>query len=134
MRQAGLRAIQKRHRTCTTDSQHGDPVAANVLPRDFTASAPNRKWLTDITAIWTAEGWLYLAVVLDVYSRLIAGWAMASQRARKPGGRSSLDGPWLAKAVSRGDTSFGSGQSVHQPGLSDGVSSVSYASEYEPER
>jgi transposase InsO family protein len=80
MRQAGLRAIQKRHRTCTTDSQHGDPVAPNVLQRDFTASAPNRKWLTDITAIWTAEGWLYLAVVLDVYSRLIAGWAMASHR------------------------------------------------------
>jgi putative transposase len=81
MRQAGLRAIQKRRRVCTTDSQHSDPVAPNLLQRDFTAPAPNRKWLTDITAVWTAEGWLYLAVVLDVYSRLVVGWAMASHRA-----------------------------------------------------
>jgi putative transposase len=80
MRQAGLRAIQKRHRTCTTDSRHSDPIAPNLLRRDFTAPAPNRKWLTDITAVWTAEGWLYLAVVLDVYSRLVVGWAMASHR------------------------------------------------------
>lgn len=80
MRQAGLRAIQKRRRVCTTDSQHSDPVAPNLLQRDFTAPAPNRKWLTDITAIWTAEGWLYLAVVLDVYSRPIVGWAMAAHR------------------------------------------------------
>jgi putative transposase len=58
MRHAAVRASQKRHRSCTTDSQHGDPVAPNLLPRDFTAPAPNRKWLTDITAIWPAEGWL----------------------------------------------------------------------------
>jgi len=80
MRQAGLRAVQKQRRVHTTDSQHSDPVAPNLLQRDFTAPAPNRKWLTDITAIWTAEGWLYLAVVLDVYSRLIVGWAMAEHR------------------------------------------------------
>jgi putative transposase len=80
MQQAGLRAVQKRRRVCTTDSQHSDPVAPNLLQRDFTAPAPNRKWLTDITAVWTAEGWLYLAVVLDVYSRLVVGWAMASHR------------------------------------------------------
>jgi putative transposase len=80
MRQAGLRAVHKRRRCCTTDSQHSDPVAPNLLARDFTAPAPNRKWLTDITAIATAEGWLYLAVVLDVYARLMVGWAMASHR------------------------------------------------------
>jgi putative transposase len=80
MRQANLCAIQKRRRICTTDSHHSDPVAPNLLQRDFTAPAPNRKWLTDITAVWTAEGWLYLAVVLDVYSRLVVGWAMASHR------------------------------------------------------
>jgi putative transposase len=80
MQQADLRAVQKRRRVCTTDSQHSDPVAPNLLQRDFTAPAPNRKWLTDITAVWTAEGWLYLAVVLDVYSRLVVGWAMASHR------------------------------------------------------
>lgn len=80
MRQAGLRAVQKQRRVCTTDSHHTDPVAPNLLQRDFTAPAPNRKWLTDITAVWTTEGWLYLAVVLDVYSRLVVGWAMASHR------------------------------------------------------
>jgi len=69
MRQAGLQAVQKRRRLCTTDSRHGDPVAPNLLQRDFTDPAPNRKWLTDITAVGTAEGWLYLAVVLDVSSR-----------------------------------------------------------------
>jgi putative transposase len=80
MRQAGLRAVQKQRRICTTDSRHGDPIAPNLLQRDFTARAPNRKWLTDLTAVWTAEGWLYLAVILDVYSRLVVGWAMASHR------------------------------------------------------
>ncbi|GHP00851.1 transposase [Reticulibacter mediterranei] len=80
MRQAGLRAVHKQRRVCTTDSHHNDPVAPNLLQRDFTAPAPNRKWLTDITAIWTAEGWLYLAVVLNVYSRFVVGWAMASHR------------------------------------------------------
>ncbi len=80
MRQAGLQAVQKRRRVRTTDSQHSDPVAPNLLQRDFTAPAPNRKWLTDLTAIWTSQGWLYLAVVLDVYSRLIVGWAMAPHR------------------------------------------------------
>ncbi len=81
MRAAGLQAVHKRRRRMkTTDSKHSDPVAPNLLARDFTAPAPNRKWLTDLTAIWTAQGWLYLAVVLDVYSRLIVGWAMASHR------------------------------------------------------
>jgi len=80
MRQAGLRAVQKRRRVCRTDSRHSDPVAPNLLQRDFTASAANRKWLTAITAVWTAQGWLYLAVVLDVYSRLVIGWAMAWHR------------------------------------------------------
>ncbi len=70
MRQAGLQSISKRRRRMvTTDSRHNNPVAPNLLARDFTAPAPNRKWLTDLTAIRTAQGWLYLAVVLDVYSR-----------------------------------------------------------------
>jgi transposase InsO family protein len=81
MRQAGLQAIHKRRRRVqTTDSKHSDPVAPNLLARDFSAPAPNRKWLTDLTAIWTAQGWLYLAVVLDVYSRAVVGWAMAPHR------------------------------------------------------
>ena len=55
MRQAGLRAVQKQRRVHTMDSRHSDPVAPNLLQRDFTAPAPNRKWLTDITAVWTAR-------------------------------------------------------------------------------
>lgn len=80
MRNRGLSAKLHRHRTRTTDSQHGDPVAENVLARDFTATAPNTKWVADITAIWTMQGWLYLAVVLDIYSRMVVGWAMDAHR------------------------------------------------------
>ncbi len=60
----------------TTDSKHDLPVAENKLNQDFTASKPNQKWVTDITYIPTKEGWLYLAVVLDLYSRKVVGWAM----------------------------------------------------------
>jgi transposase InsO family protein len=60
----------------TTNSQHALPVAPNRLNRDFTACRPNEKWLTDMTYIATAEGWLYLAVVMDLFSRKIVGWAM----------------------------------------------------------
>ena len=80
MRQQGLKARRRRHRTVTTDSQHSDPVAPNLLDREFSAPAPNAKWVTDITGVWTAEGWLYVAVVLDLFSRLVVGWAMAAHR------------------------------------------------------
>ncbi len=80
MRQAGWNAKARHHRTNTTDSRHGSPVANNVLGRDFTADAPNTKWVADITGVWTAEGWLYLAAILDVYSRFIVGWAMSASR------------------------------------------------------
>lgn len=76
MRQAGLRAAQPRRFVTTTDSDHRFAVAENVLERDFTATAPNQKWATDITYIWTDEGWLYLAVVLDLFSRRVVGQAM----------------------------------------------------------
>jgi transposase InsO family protein len=62
---------------CTTDSDHHAPVAPNTLGRDFDASLPNHKWVADITYIPTAEGWLYLSVVLDLCSRRVVGWAMA---------------------------------------------------------
>ena len=61
----------------TTDSNHSKSISPNVLDRDFTATSPNEKWVTDITYIWTAEGWLYLAAVMDLYSRRIVGWSMA---------------------------------------------------------
>ena len=63
---------------CTTDSDHGQPVAPNRLDRQFTAAQPNQKWVVDITYIPTGEGWLYLAGVLDLYSRRLVGWSMAA--------------------------------------------------------
>jgi len=79
-RQRGVSAQRKRHRTCTTDSQHASPVAPNRLNRGFTAQRPNEKWVADITGVWTSQGWLYLAVVLDLFSRKVIGWAMAARR------------------------------------------------------
>jgi putative transposase len=78
MREQGLSASRRRHRTITTHSEPGARVAPNLLNQEFTASLPNEKWTGDITAIWTYEGWLYLAVVLDLYSRRVIGWAMAA--------------------------------------------------------
>ena len=78
MRQAGLVGRTPRRRRSTTNSAHGLPVAPNLLNREFSATAPNQKWVGDITYIPTAEGWLYLAVVLDLYSRKVVGWAMST--------------------------------------------------------
>jgi len=79
MRQAGLRAKTVKKWRATTQSQHRFPVAANTLDRAFTVAAPNRVWAGDITYVWTAEGWLYLAVILDLYSRRVIGWAMGQR-------------------------------------------------------
>lgn len=80
MRQNGL-AARKRRRFLpkTTDSNHPHPIADNVLARDFTRSAPNQAWVGDITYVATGEGWLYLAVLLDLYSRRVVGWAMSDR-------------------------------------------------------
>lgn len=77
MRQKRLRARPRRRFVKTTDSAHPHPIAPNVLARDFFADKPNSKWVGDITYVWTAEGWLYLAVVLDLFSRKVVGWAMS---------------------------------------------------------
>jgi len=76
MRQAGIRAKTARKFRHTTDSNHSRPVAENVLGRRFDPSSPNESWVADITYIPTREGWLYLAVVEDLYSRMVAGWSM----------------------------------------------------------
>jgi putative transposase len=77
MRRHGIRAIMTPpRRVRTTDSRHNLPIAPNLIERDFTAAAPNRVWLADITYIPTAEGWLYLAAIMDLFSRKIVGWAM----------------------------------------------------------
>ena len=75
MRENGLRARQKRRFKRTTDSHHAWPVAPNLLDQDFTATGPDEKWGADISYVWTREGWLYLAVVIDLFARRVVGWA-----------------------------------------------------------
>lgn len=76
MRENDIRARHKRRYKVTTDSKHELPVAANVLNRDFTPTAPNQVWTADITYLWTDEGWLYLAIVLDLFNREVIGWSL----------------------------------------------------------
>ncbi len=76
LRDMGLIGLPVKRFRRTTDSAHHHPVAANVLARDFDAAQPNERWSTDITYLWTWEGWLYLAVVLDLFSRRVVGWAI----------------------------------------------------------
>jgi len=78
-----LRAKAARKYKATTNSNHNLPVAPNLLEQDFTAARPNCKWVSDITYVATDEGWLYVAVVLDLYSRLVVGWAMSERMTAK---------------------------------------------------
>ena len=82
MRQSGLRAVVAPRFRTTTDSKHALPVAENRLARDFGAPAANRKWASDITYVATGEGWLYLAIVLDLFSRRVVGWSMRATLGR----------------------------------------------------
>lgn len=84
MRLHRIRAKQPRRFKVTTDARHAFPVAPNVLNRQFAVDVPDRVWMTDLTYIWTGQGWLYLAVVMDLFSRRIVGWAMR---------------PWLTTAI-----------------------------------
>ena len=79
MKERGLSARIKQRFVKTTDSKHDFPVAPNLLERDFTADAPNEVWVGDITYLDTREGWLYLAVLIDLYSRRVVGWAMSER-------------------------------------------------------
>ena len=105
MRELGLKSrVSKAFRPTTTQSDPTKQPAPNQLAQDFTATAPNRKWVTDITYLATAEGWIYLAVVLDLFSRKVVGWALSPSlatelvsqalrqavEARQPGGRDFL--------------------------------------------
>jgi putative transposase len=76
MREMGLRGLPRKRFRRTTDSNHARPVAPNLLDRKFNAERPNQVWVTDITFIWTWEGWLYLAAILELFSRRVVGWAM----------------------------------------------------------
>lgn len=79
MAKLGLKAIAARKFKVTTDGNHTRPVADNLLNQDFSADRPNQKWVSDITHIHTSEGWLYLATVMDLYSRAVIGWSMGKR-------------------------------------------------------
>jgi putative transposase len=83
MQENGLRGRRRRRFRHTTDSNHALPVAPNTLAQDFLVDAPNRVWVTDITYIPTREGWLYLAAILDLYSRRVVGWSMSERITRQ---------------------------------------------------
>lgn len=83
MRQNGIKAKGKRKYKVTTDSEHSKQVAPNLLNQKFTATAMNQIWVTDITYIWTREGWLYLAAILDLHTRGVIGWALESRMTKE---------------------------------------------------
>ena len=104
MREAGIHSQRRvRRRIRTTDSDHQRPVAPNLLDRDFAADAPNQKWVGDILGIWTDEGWLYVATLLDTFARRVVGLAMSEFRdealvettLRMALGQRILDGPLI---------------------------------------
>lgn len=82
MRENGIAVKRNRKFKATTDSNHSFNIAPNLLERDFTADRPNRKWAGDISYVWTREGWLYLAVILDLHSRRVIGWAVSNRLKR----------------------------------------------------
>src|SRR5947209_14042400 len=77
MKEEGIKAKRVKKSKRMTDSRHSLPVAGNALAREFKATPPNEVWTSEITYIWTAERWLYLVVFLDLYSRLVVGWAVS---------------------------------------------------------
>lgn len=83
MRENGMHARQKRRFNKTTDSHHAFPVAPNIIAQDFAATGPNQKWGVDISYIWTKEGWLYLAVVIDLFARRVVGWSVSDRLHRR---------------------------------------------------
>ena len=83
MRERGIVAKRRRRFRKTTDSKHQHPVAPNTLNRQFDVAQPNQAWVTDVTYVWTAEGWLYLGVMLDLCSRRVVGWAASETNDRE---------------------------------------------------
>jgi putative transposase len=101
MRQEGIVARRKRRFRRTTDSSHPHPIAPNVLARDFHVELPNSAWVTDVTYVWTHEGWVYLAAILDLFSRRVVGWAASANNDRALA-LSALDRAVAARAPAPG--------------------------------
>lgn len=115
MQRHGIRVRAKRRFQVTTDSKHAFPVAPNLLDRQFTASGPNRVWLADITYIPAGEGWLYLAVVLDLFSRKVVGMGHARDHGPGADARCPTDGHLQSQACSGPAAPCGSRQPVRCP-------------------
>lgn len=115
MKLANLQARRKRRRLpgdgATRQAHH---IAPNHLQREFEALEPNQKWVADFTYIWTAEGWLYAAAVMDPYSRRIVGWSMSDTMQARDGERCLADGFVVSRSALCADASLGPGQPVHQ--------------------
>ena len=79
MKQSGIKVVRTHKDKATTDSAHNLNIAPNLLAQDFTATGPNQKWAGDISYIWTQQGWLYLAVIIDLYARRVVGWAVSNR-------------------------------------------------------
>ncbi len=136
MRANGLRSAWKRKFVHTTDSKHDLPIAENVLNRQFEPEAANKAWVADITYIRTRSGWLYLAVVLDLFSRKIVGWSMApnmpaelvcSAMQLAVGGCSASTATWA-------DRPLGSQQPIRQRELQIVAGKKCHAAKHEPQR
>ena len=113
MRENGLRARQKRRFKRTTDSQHPWPVAPNLLDQDFAATGPDEKWGADISDVWTREGWLYLAVIIDLFARRqLAGWATGDRLHRDLALAALRKALAVRRPSSRADPSLRPGQPI----------------------
>jgi putative transposase len=133
MRKAGLVPRQLRKFVRTSGSHHGYAVAGNLLEQDITADAPNRKCCGDIMYVWTKQGWLYHAVVIDRYNREVVGWAMSKTDRCRAGLRGDVDGTEVATPASKAGLSQRSRRTVCLRYLSDTARGMGRPSEYEPE-
>ena len=114
MQELNIQAVAKRKYKATTDSRHTQPVAENHLNRKFTPDKPNQAWVADITYIYTTEGWLYLATIMDLYSRKIIGWSLKRQIKQGIGHCSITNGLKTEKAFPGLTSAFRPGQSICQ--------------------
>jgi len=99
MQELAIWTVAKKKYRATTDSNHSQPVAENHLNRKFTPDQPNQSWVADITYIYTREGWLYLATIMDLYSRKIIGWSLKRQIDQRIGYGSIAHGPKTEEAL-----------------------------------
>ena len=135
MRENGIRARHKRRYKVTTDSKHGLPVAENLLDRNFTPRAPNQVWTSDITYLWTDEGWLYLAIVLDLFNREVIGWSTQAAHDDRHCDRCVDDGLVSPAARAAGvHASFGPWQPIRQQCVSGQAQGIRHDLLDEPQR